>query len=333
MGIYDAFERYLPEMAEVREQYEQYLKANNISNTAEKKLFDYMTLVSASYRFNADKMQSEFSAPDIAAALQTKDSPLSGTIRPLSERMRYHDMQDKAEFSPFVINELHIVRDNIVLRKKYAWLQKRFPADTKLQKHQKTEMIRYALNVKPHLGLFRKLDDFCLKYDAFAYKVADEKMYNWRVDPVIIYAQKHNQAEMLPELAQLIKPYRRQDEYEALGYENLGNGIYSATEVKKEQIQQLKYDILTKEEREVFTHPLEDDDEQENREAWVMHNIYADKNCPLKRELAWWLSDYEYDYAVSNAQYQAAKLIVGAYNKTRQNEFVKSNLKQGERES
>lgn len=122
----------------------------------------------------------------------------------------------------------------------------------------------------------------CLKYNAFDYKIADEKMYNWRVDPIIIYAQKSNQKEMTEELERLIKPHRRKDEYDILGYKNLNNGIYLADEVKREQMQQLKYDILTPEEKQVFTNPVEDDWEQEQRECAVLDRIYENKECPLK---------------------------------------------------
>lgn len=87
---------------------------------------------------------------------------------------------------------------------------------------------------------------------------------------------------MTEELERLIKPYRRKDEYDILGYKNLNNGIYLADEVKREQMQQLKYDILTPEEKQVFTNPVEDDWEQEQRECAVLDRIYENKECPLK---------------------------------------------------
>jgi hypothetical protein len=40
-------------------------------------------------------MQSKFSTSDIATALQKRDFPISSTIRQLSERTHYHDMQDE----------------------------------------------------------------------------------------------------------------------------------------------------------------------------------------------------------------------------------------------
>lgn len=327
MNVYGKIEEYLPEMTELRANYDAYLKENNLSKTEEQKLSDYFQLVAASYEFNKEKMMTEFHSPVIDDVLKNrKELVMYGVVAPISERMRYHKMQDLAEFSSFVKNEIYEQKDNIVLRPGYAWTYKRFSAHDDLTKGKKTDMVRYALNVKPGIGLFKKLDNLCLKYNAFDYKIADEKMYNWRVDPIIIYGQKSNQKEMSEELERLIKPYRRKDEYDMPGYENSGNGIYTADEVTREQMQQLKYDVLTPEEKDVFIHPVEDDWEQDERENMVLQHIYNDeKKCPVKQELIFWLGQHEYDYAVSSAQYQAAKLLVNAYNKTRENDLFKAH--------
>lgn len=327
MNIYDKIEEYLPEMTELRANYDAYLKENNLSKTEEQKLFDYFQLVSASYEFNKEKMITEFHLPVIGDVLKkTKEMVTYGVVTPISERMRYHQMQDLAEFSSFVKNEIYEKKDRISVNPEYAWTYKRFPAHDDVTKGKKTDMVRYALNVKPGIGLFKKLDNLCLKYNAFDYKIADEKMYNWRVDPVIIYAQKSNQKEMSEELERLIKPYRRKDEYDMPGYKNSENGIYTAEEVKREQILQLKYDILTPDEKNVFTHPVEDDWEQDERENMVLQQIYNnEKEYPVKSELIFWLGQHEYDYSLSSAQYQVAKLLVNAYNKTRENDLFKAH--------
>ena len=88
----------------------------------------------------------------------------------------------------------------------------------------------------------------------------------------------------------------------------------------------LKYDILTPEEKQVFTNPVEDDWEQEQRECAVLDRIYENKECPLKGELVFWLNQHEYDYAVSSAQYHAAKTYVSAYNKTHEQDLLKTHI-------
>lgn len=335
MGIYDKIEKYLPEMTEVRAKYDDYLKENRLPKTAEQKLSDYFKLIAASYTFNKEKMATEFSSPSINETLQNpKETTMYGVIAPISARMRYHNMQDLAEFSSFVKDEMYEEKEGITLRGGHAWTYRIFPAHENVGKGTKNEMVRFALNVKPNVGLFKKLDNLCLKHNAFEYKIANEKMYNRRVDPIIIYAQKNNQKEMLADLEKIVKPYRRADEYEMAGYQNLNNGIYTADEVTREQMQQLKYDILTKEEKDVFTHPVEDDFEQDDREAMVIQNIYNDwKNCPVKGDLVFWIGQHEYDYAVSCAQFQAAKMVIGAYKKTRENDLLKAQTRQDDNKS
>lgn len=323
MSFYNSIEQHLPEMTEVRAQYNVYLKENGLSKTAEEKLFDYLALIAKAYAFNKEKMMTEFSAPKIDDTIQNADAGylIYGVVTPLSERMRYYKMQDCAKFSSFVTREIFQEKDNITIDPQYAWLYKRFPAHEKLSQKDRPDIVRYALNVKPNVGLFDKLDDLCLKYDAFDYKIIDEKIYNHRTDPVIIYAQKDRQKEMFEELEKAIRPYRRKDRYDMAGYTNLENGIFVADEVKKEQMVQLKYNILTKDERDVFIHPTENKSEQSAREEAVI--LSAVEHNSVKCALMSWILDNERDYALSSAQYQATKMIVDAYNKTHENGLLK----------
>ena len=109
MGIYDTFEQYLPEMKNVRMQYDLYLKENNLNKTAEERLFDYFSFISTAYHFNKEKKTIEFTKPNIADALQKSDNGalMYDVISSISQRMRYREMQDKAEFSSFVMNEIY----------------------------------------------------------------------------------------------------------------------------------------------------------------------------------------------------------------------------------
>ena len=328
MGIYDFFEKYLPEMKNVRAQYELYLKKNELSKTAEEKLFDYLALISNSYTYNKEKMMTEFSYPNIPENLKADNYHcINNVILPLSERARYHQMEDRAEFSTYINNELYETKENIDVIGQHAWTYKRFPAHETAYLNS-SDMVRYALNIKPKIGLFKKLDELCLKYDAFDYKVINPQIYNQRTDPVIIYAQKHNQQQMIEDLEKLIKPYRRKDEYETIGYTNLGNGIYIADEVKKEQMQQLKHSLLTPEEKEIFLFPVADEYEQDDREFDLIKKITHDKSAPVKAALFNWINKHQYDYAVSNAQYQIVKGIIEVYKKTQENTLIRDNTKQ-----
>lgn len=326
-------EQYLPEMKDVRAQYDLYLKENHLTKTAEEKLFDYLALISEAYKFNKTKMMTEFYMPNIAETLQKDNGNcIYGVIPHLSERMRYHEMQDKAEFSSHVIEEMYKEKEDIEIEPERFWLYKRFPEYKQHNKRIKKDKVRYALNVKPGIGLFKKLDDLCLKYNASTYKVIDKKLYDQRTDPIIIYANKDNQQEMLRDLETLIGPYRRKDEYDTIGYQNLGNGIFMADEVKKEQMTQLKYSVLTKTERDVFEHPVEDEFDQDDREYDIIKNISSNKkSCPAKYAFIAWIINHEFDYSVSNAQYQAAKMVVDAYHKTQENFLLKDHSKQGVR--
>ena len=271
--------------------------------------------------------------PNIASTLQKDNIQcMYGVISAIAERMRFHQMQDKAEFSLLVKNEIYEEKANIQISSENAWTYKRFPAHNTLYKEEKNKIVRFGLNVKPNIGLFKKLDDLCLKYDAFDYKIIDERLYNHRGDPIIIYAKKETQKEMQDELEKVVRPYRRRDEYDMVGYSNLGTGVFVADEVKKEDVLQLKYDILTEKEKNVFTHPLEDEFEQDDREYDVIENIYSNgKKCPTKCALISWLGNYEYDYSLSSAQFQAAKIVVNAY-KNLENGLSKNYIKQGMRQ-
>lgn len=330
MGIYDSFEQYLPEMKNVRAKYDLYLKENNLIKTAEEKLFDYFSLISTAYHFNKEKKTIEFTKPNIADALQKSDNGtlMYDVISSISQRMRYREMQDKAEFSSFVMNEIYEDKENVERDYVGEWIYKRFPAHDEHSNGEGVDLVRYALNVKPGIGLFKKLDSLCLKYNALDYKIIDKEQYNKRTDPIIIYASKNNQKEMLEELENMIRPYRRKDEYEMAGYENLGNGIYMADEVKGETMKQLKYAILEKEETEVFMHPLEDHMEQIRRESQVNRQIRQDEEHPVKAAFFKWVKSHQYDYAVSAAQYQTAKMVVEAYNKTKENSLNRDYAKQ-----
>ncbi len=167
--------------------------------------------------------------PNIANTLQKDNIQcMYGVISAIAERMRFHQMQDKAEFSLFVKNEIYEKKANIQISSENAWTYKRFPAHNTLYKEEKNKIVRFGLNVKPNIGLFKKLDDLCLKYDAFDYKIIDERLYNHRGDPIIIYAKKETQKEMQDELEEVVRPYRRRDEYDMVGYSNLGTGVFAA---------------------------------------------------------------------------------------------------------
>lgn len=330
MGIYDSFEQYLPEMKDVRAQYGLYLKESGLTKTVEERLFDYFSLISTAYHFNKEKKTIEFTKPNIADVLQKSDNGtlMYDVISSISQRMRYREMQDKAEFSSFVMNEIYEDKENVERDYVGEWIYKRFPAHDEHSKGEEVDLVRYALNVKPGIGLIKKLDDLCLKYNVLDYKIIDKEQYNKRTDPIIIYANKNNKKEMLEELEKIIRPYRRKDEYEMAGYENLGNGIYIADEVKGEKMKQLKYAVLNKDEAEVFMHPLEDDMEQIRCESQINRQIRQDKEHPVKAAFFKWVKLHQYDYAVSAAQHQTAKMVVEAYNKTKENSLNRDYAKQ-----
>ncbi len=330
MGIYDSFEQYLPEMKEVRERYGLYLKENNLPKTAEEKLFDYLVLIAAAYHFNKEIRVIEFTEPNIADTLQKPASSdfMYKVVNFTAQKMRYREMDDKTEFLSSVMNELYTKKNNVEIDTQEDWIYKKFPALNEYGMGKEMNVVRYALNVKPGMGLFNKLDDLCLKYDAFNYKIINRKQYNQRTDPIIIYANKDNQKEMLAELENIVSPYRRKDEYDMAGYQNLGNGIYIADEIKGEKMKQLKYDVLTKEEAEVFTCPLEDEREQDKRESDFTRCLRENKTNPVKVAFFNWVRYHQYDSAVSSAQYQVAKMIVEAYHKTQGNNLNMIRAKQ-----
>lgn len=317
-------------MTEVRQKYNQYLQTERLSKTAEEKLSDYLVLISEAYAFDRKKLMTEFSDPLIPDALQNADSYyLYGVFAALAERMRTHKMQDTANFSALIYNEFYEKKDNIKFDHRAAWTYKIFPAQETLTEKNKKNIVRYALNVKPGIGLFKKLDNLCLKYDAFNYKVINPQIYDQRTDPIIIYANKANQEEMLKELLTLARPYQRLDDYTMLGYQKLENGVFMADEVKKEQMTQLKYDVFTKEEQDVFLHPLADEDEQDHREYNLIKKICRnEKEHPVKAVFLSWVRSHEHDAFVSNAEYQAAKAIVQAYNQTQKNVSINANTAQ-----
>lgn len=334
MDLYQRFEQYLPEMKELREEYNRHLKEKGISKTNEWKLYDYLCLIAASYSFDKEANDYTFSKPDMDTFLESdnleKSRDLMYKVRsPLCHRMRTREMEDRIErFSGLVWNELRETPEGGDRIIDGGWYVKTFPAGFTRQMRDK-DKVRYALNVKPGLGLFRKLDELCLKHQAFRYKVIDEDDYNQRMDPVIIYADKETHEEMLKKLSSLIGPYRRKDNYEMVGYQNLGNGIFTADEVKGKDIESLRFSLLTPEERSVFENPLADKFEQMDREHDVSKGIIANKaNQPVKQMLFSYLGSHRYNSSMSTSLVEVAQIAVEAYKSARKLDTSKTQKNQ-----
>ena len=327
MSFYTTIEQYLPEMSRVRHEYNAYLQAKNITKSETEKLDDYLKLTVQSYKY--DDSGYTFSKPDIASSVSSSPrSYLHYFNSIISHKLRFHKMQDKTSgFSPLIKEELYKIPKTEGCSREFGsyWFYKRFPDYEKVEDRKTENVVRYALNVKPNVGLFKKLDNLCLKHKAYYYKVADEKSYDTRADGIIIYAEKSQQKAMLADLAVLVAPYIRQDKYDMQGYQNLNNGIFIADEIKKEQITQLKYSILDKTERNIFEHPLADEFEQWEREDNITDNMKTDK---LKYNLYRTLHNNEFDYAFSNAQFQIYKMLTQAYNATKSTRIPHSRTKQ-----
>ena len=318
MSVYDKFEKYLPEMTEVRARYNTYLADNHLVKKSEDKLSDYLALVAASYE--KQKFDYVFVPKDVPSVLAKPLSKedLSLALVVLSRRLRQQPMMDKINgFSQPVRDELWSVpKENGCDREFGAyWFYKTFPFNKfrGMGGEEEKNVIRYALNVKPDVGLFQKLDDICLKYDVFNYKVAAEEDYNNRQDPIIIYARDRQKKEMQQDLLQLAKRYRRKDDYEMIGYQNLGDGLYGADEVKAQDVMALRMKLLKPDERLVFTQPLDDEWEQMDREYDLKAKLRKEKS--LRGLLYGALCSVSYDNALSNGEFQVYQMTVNAYLK------------------
>lgn len=316
MSVYDKFEKYLPEMADVRARYNTYLADNHLAKKSEEKLSDYLALVAASYeKQKFDYVFVPKDVPSVVAKPLGKED-LSLALVVLSRRLRQQPMMDKINgFSQHVRDELWSVPQEKDCDREFGayWFYKTFPFNKfrGMGGEEEKNVVRYALNVKPGIGLFKKLDDICLKYDVFNYKVAIEDDYNNRQDPIIIYAGNRQQKEMQQDLLGLAKRYRRKDDYEMIGYQNWGDGLYGADEVKAQDVMALRMKLLKPDEKLVFTQPLDDEWEQMDREYDLKVKLKKEKS--LRGLLFGALSSVSYDNMLSNGEFQVYQMMVNAY--------------------
>ena len=173
------------------------------------------------------------------------------------------------------------------------------------------------------MGLFKKLDKLCLKHNAFCYKVTCKQDYDTRVDPIIIYAPEDTKKEMLNDLPQIVRPYRRKDNVEAIGYTDVDDVVFTADEVTKEKVEELICQTLDKEDADKFMRMREIDNSDNYGDCWDEHNmIYDDlynSGSILKRGIMNHLSLYvDSDFSISCGQFQASKMLADAYRTAKQ---------------
>jgi len=156
MGIYNAFEQYLPEMEKVRKKYNEYIKNNAISKTNSEKLYDYFILISKSYQYDKFNHVFNFKEPDIESSINItlEDEyivdPIYRTVAVLANRSRHKKMNTHSELSGVVFDELKTSNvegclfDNLSSRE---WYFKVFPLYEKRNNQDCEELkhlVRYA---------------------------------------------------------------------------------------------------------------------------------------------------------------------------------------------
>ena len=279
MEIYSSFEQYLPEMKEVRSKYNRYLKEKDITKNSEERLYDYFSLISLAYTWDREKQIYHFLCPEVKDVIESSvDSSFSKVNTILATKLRTMEVKDKIDgFSSFVKDELYEAPPFDGCSSDYdeSWRYKKFPLSDKIGTgcEEETNMVRFALNVKPGIGLFKKLDQLGYKHNIFYYKVIKENSYNNRADPIIIYATKNSQKDIMDDLSLLIAQYRRKDDSTPLGYTTLNNGIFIAEGIKGKQVTDLICQLLDKKKADIFQNPVDDELEQYERESVLRKDI------------------------------------------------------------
>lgn len=98
---------------------------------------------------------------------------------------------------------------------------------------------RFVLNVDPNEQLLGHLDKFAEKY-ACQYKCAETSAIAYsRPDTIVIYTADERFNEQKNELSQLIKPYVRKNGNEILDGEKVAEGLHTAPEYGRKDIEQL----------------------------------------------------------------------------------------------
>lgn len=335
MEIYNSFEQYLPEMKDVRQKYNEYIRNNAIYKTNSERLYDYFILISKSYQYDKFNHVFNFKEPDIESSINTTfddetiADPIYRTVATLANRSRHKKMSTHTEISSIVLDELKTSNvegcqfDDLASK---DWYFKTFPLYEKRNNKDCEELkqiVRYALNVVPNIGLFKKLDALCMKNNVFYYKVAKED-YNTRVDPIIIYAAKDTQEKMVANLSTELAPYRRKDDYNALGYKNINNLIHTADETKKEKVEELIFRFLGKEDTEKYIRMREIYGSSEifrtyKREYFKLRNEIHHSGQICKRALITYMEPFvKKDYCLSLSDFQSCNMIVSAYCKAKQ---------------
>ena len=256
MNIYEQMENMLPEMKELRQEYEDYLKQYKITKTNTEKLQDFFVLCTKSYEYDGKDGKFHFHKPDINRYIFNYADTRHVEQCALIMAMTFRDINISDKINRFpdaVKQELRQVPDveGCKAREHGGWFWKFFPNEKEVRKNFRSvwnpddktiydeivPSVRYTLNVKPNVGFFKKLDKLCLKNDIYEYKTpADDRAYDSRTDPIVIYGPQSTQKQMLEDLSAMVKPYLRKDRFDILGYTEYSPGVFTAKEVNKEMM-------------------------------------------------------------------------------------------------
>lgn len=235
------------------DNYMQTLEDNNIQRSPQEQLLDMISVFASargSHNLAPQKGDNIIGTPEFLLATAKTDwsdaaklSILKGKIYSFKRYVKYtppFKIEDIENPTPEVkeIEDAQLYQGNLArVSDEGYWIRKYgqgYFDDIKADPNK--EVHRFILNVNPSVDLFKKLDDFAVKYRC-QYKFPNLLSWDGRADTVVIYTSDDRIAEQKKELVKIARPYVRTERMtNSLDGVKIADGIFIAKERDKADI-------------------------------------------------------------------------------------------------
>ena len=235
------------------DNYMQTLEDNNIQRSPQEQLLDMISVFASargSHNLAPQNGDNIIGTPEFLLATAKTDwsdaaklSILKGKIYSFKRYVKYtppFKIEDIENPTPEVkeIEDAQLYQGNLArVSDEGYWIRKYgqgYFDDIKADPNK--EVHRFILNVNPSVDLFKKLDDFAVKYRC-QYKFPNLLSWDGRADTVVIYTSDDRIAEQKKELVKIARPYVRTERMtNSLDGVKIADGIFIAKERDKADI-------------------------------------------------------------------------------------------------
>ena len=245
---YPTFKGITPEAAAYLDRLDNVLQNNNISLDSQELLIRKIDLYYR-YQEEAKKNNGKF-AKNTETYLQAMGGEHGRVIFPFLVSSIYGQRRETKNDAPTSATEYTAMLNDWKQQNNglkiiggdnegpTSWIYKTAPQNS-IDKKAGKPMHRFILNVDPDKELLSKLDDFALKYGC-QYKCAETQDIAYsRPDTIVIYTADTRFEEQKQELFGLVKQRTRKNGDNMLDGEKIADGLYTAPERNRQDIEQL----------------------------------------------------------------------------------------------